>query len=262
MPKVDGVTFGAPCWMDLSSSDVERAKTFYGALFGWSTTDTGDEFGNYNIVSKDGADIAGMAGKMPGMDMPDAWTIYFAARDLLATLEAVKQAGGQVMFDAMEIGDQGSMAIVADPSGAAVGLWQPNQRKGFELHGEHGAPAWHELLTRDFAAATAFYATVLGVELADMAGGEEAGPAYKTINVDGSMHAGIMDAAEGILPDGVPSVWTIYWGVDDTDATAAKAQELGGSVLAPAADTPFGRFAMLADPTGAAFSIISVGDDA
>jgi predicted enzyme related to lactoylglutathione lyase len=262
MPRVDGVTFGAPCWFDLSTSDLARAKAFYGELFGWSATDTGDEFGNYNIVSKGGADLAGMAGKMPGMDdMPDAWTVYLAVEDIQAAVEKTKAAGGQVMFDAMEIGDQGSMTVIADPSGAVVGLWQPNQRKGFELNNEAGAPCWFELLARDFAAATAFYREVHGVEIGDMPGdpGDE-GPAYQVILVDGEPLAGIMDAAAGILPEGVPSHWNIYLGVDDTDATVAKAGELGGSVLAPAADTPFGRFALLADPTGAAFAVISVGD--
>jgi predicted enzyme related to lactoylglutathione lyase len=262
MPRIEGVSFGAPCWMDLSSSDVGRARAFYGSLFGWETADTGEEFGNYNIVSKGGADLAGMAGKMPGMEeMPDVWTVYLAVKDVAATGEAVTAAGGQVMFEPMEIGDQGSMSVIADPTGAVVGLWQPNQRQGFELWGEEGAPCWFELMTRDFGAATAFYGTVLGVEIGDMPGdsGEE-GPTYQVILIDGDPKAGIMDASQGVLPDGVPSNWSIYFGVNDTDATVAQAQELGGAVLAPAADTPFGRFALLADPTGAAFAVISVGD--
>jgi len=262
MPKVDGVTFGGPCWMDLSSSDIDTAKAFYGGLFGWETADTGEEFGHYNIVSKNGADLAGMAGKMPGMEnVPDAWTVYLAVEDLAATAEAVKAAGGQVLFDPMQIGDQGQMAIIVDPSGAAVGLWQPANRQGFELFGEAGAPCWFELMTRDFAAATTFYGTVLPVEVGDMPGdGGGDGPAYQVFLVNGEPLAGIMDASEGIMPEGVPSNWSIYFGVDDTDASVAKAQDLGGSVLAPAADTPWGRFALLADPTGTPFAIISVGD--
>jgi predicted enzyme related to lactoylglutathione lyase len=260
MPTLNTVTLGAPCWFDLSSSDIERAKSFYGELFGWTTVDTGPEFGNYNIASKGGADLCGMAGKMPGMEnVPDAWTTYLAVEDVEAAAEKVKAVGGQVMFEPMEIGDQGSMTVIADPSGAVVGLWQPNQRQGFELENEAGAPVWFELLSRDFPAATAFYREVLGVELADMDTGGE-GPAYQTFRIGGHDHAGIMDAAEGILPEGVPSHWNVYIGVDDTDATVAKAEDLGGSVLAPAADTPFGRFALLADPTGAAFAVISVGN--
>jgi predicted enzyme related to lactoylglutathione lyase len=246
--------------MDLSTSDPEKAKAFYGGLFGWSAFDTGDDYGNYNILSKGDAGIAGMMLKGEDMQgMPDSWTVYLATEDAAATATTAKAAGGQVMLDAMDVGDLGVMAIVVDPSGAAFGLWQPKEHKGYELFGEHGAPAWHELLTRDFEAATAFYRKMLGVEIADMPFGEgEGGPSYRTINVGGEQYAGIMDASEGILPEGVPSSWNTYFGVDDTDAAVAKAIELGGSVMAPAADTPFGRFALLADPTGAVFAIISV----
>ncbi len=258
MPKVDGVTYGGPCWMDLSTSDAGKAEAFYAGLFGWSAVDTGADFGHYTILSKGEDRIAGL---MPKGDeeqgMPDAWTIYFAVNDAKATAEAAGKAGGQVVFDAMEVRDQGTMAVLTDPSGAFFGLWQPNQHTGFSAFGEHGAPAWFELLTREFATATEFYGTALGVELVDMDFGGEGPQAYKTINVGGEEYAGIMDATS-VLPEGVPSNWLLYFGVDDTDAAALKAVELGGSVLAPAADTPHGRFALLGDPTGAAFAVISV----
>lgn len=260
MSRVEGVRIGRPVWMDLTTSDLGKASAFYGDLFGWSLFDVGADFGHYNIVSKNGHDLAGMMPKSDEMaGMPDAWTVYFGVEDVAATAAAVKAAGGQVMFDSMQIGDQGTMAVIVDPTGAVVGLWQPGQRKGFELENEHGTSAWYELLTRDFDAASAFYRTVLGVEVIDHDFGED-GPAYRTITIDGQDRAGIMDAAAGILPEGVPSNWLLYFGVDDTDAAVTRAQELGGSILAPAADTPNGRFALLGDPTGAAFAVISVGD--
>jgi uncharacterized protein len=257
MPKVDKVTNGAPCWMELSTSDGEKAEAFYGDLFGWSAFDTGADFGHYTIMSKGEDRIAGMMPKGDGeQGLPDAWTIYFAVDDARVTAEAARSAGGQVVFDPMEVRDQGTMAVLTDPAGAFFGLWQPNVHTGFDINNEHGAPAWFELLTHDFAGAGDFYGTTLGVELADADFGA-GGPAYKTINVGGEERAGIMDAAN-VLPEGVPSNWLIYFGVDDTDAAALKAVELGGSVLAPAADTPHGRFALLGDPTGAAFAVISV----
>jgi len=258
MPKVENVTYGAPIWMDLSTSDPDRASAFYSALFGWSATDMGEDYGHYIMHNKGEHDIAGMMKKGDEMQgTPDAWMVYLAVADASATAEAVKTAGGKVMFDAMDVGDQGVMAMVTDPSGAAVGLWQPKAQRGFALHGEHGAPAWHELHTRDVDAASTFYGKVLGVEIADME--MEGGPRYRTINVDGEQKAGIMDAG-GFLPDGVPSHWTVYYGVDDTDRIVALAQDLGGTVLAPAEDTPFGRMATLSDPMGASFAIISVGE--
>lgn len=259
MPKVESIPMGAPCWMDLSTSDPERAKTFYSGLFGWNAADTGEEYGHYINLSKGEAGIAGMMKKDDDMQgMPDAWTVYLAVPDARAATAAVRDAGGQIVFDAMEVRDLGSMAIVTDPAGAFVGLWQPAQHKGFELHGEHGAPAWHELHTRDLDAASTFYGKVLGAEIADM--DMEGGPRYRTIKIEGEDQAGIMDAG-GFLPEGVPSHWTVYYGVDDTDAAVAKAGELGGSVLSPAEDTPFGRMATLSDPMGATFNVISVGDE-
>ncbi len=258
MPKVASIPMGAPIWMDLSTSDPDRAKTFYSQLFGWNATDMGEEFGHYIMLNKGDAAIAGMMKKgdeMPGM--PDAWMVYLAVADASATAEAVKAAGGQIMFDAMDVGDQGVMAMVTDPSGAAVGLWQPKSQRGFDLFGEHGAPAWHELHTRDVDAASTFYGDVFGVEVADME--MDGGPRYKTIKIDGEDQAGIMDAGS-FLPEGVPSHWTVYYGVDDTDSAIAKARDLGGSVLSPAEDTPFGRMATLSDPMGATFNVISVGE--
>lgn len=258
MPKVEGIPMGAPCWMDLSTSDPDRAIAFYGGLFGWDAADTGEEYGHYINLSKGEAGIAGMMKKDDDMQgMPDAWTVYLAVPDARAATQAVRDAGGQVVFDAMEVRALGSMAIVTDPSGAFVGLWQPAEHKGFDLYGEHGAPAWHELHTRDFEAASAFYGKVFGVHVADMDMG--GGPRYRTIDVDGQNQAGIMDAAS-FLPEGVPSHWTVYYGVDDTDRVVALAQDLGGAVLSPVADTPFGRMATLADPMGATFNVISVGN--
>ncbi len=258
MPKVEGIPMGAPCWTDLSTSDPDRAQAFYGGLFGWDAEDSGEEYGHYINLSKGEAGIAGMMKKDDDMQaMPDAWTFYLAVPDAKAATPAVRDAGGQVVFDAMDVGKMGRMALVTDPAGAFFGLWQPAAHKGFDLYGEHGAPAWHELHTRDFEAASAFYGTVLGVEVAEMEMG--GGPSYRTIDINGDQQAGIMDAAS-FLPEGVPSHWTVYYGVDDTDAAIAKAQDLGGSVLRPAEDTPFGRMATIADPMGATFNIVSVGD--
>ncbi|MDQ3539762.1 MAG: VOC family protein [Chloroflexota bacterium] len=259
MPKIENIPMGAPCWMDLSTSDPERAKTFYGGLFGWDAADTGEEFGHYINLSKGDAGIAGMMKKGDDMQgMPDAWTVYLAVPDAKAATQAVRDAGGQVVFDAMEVRDLGSMAVVTDSTGAFVGLWQPAEHRGFDLYGEHGAPAWHELRTGDLDAASAFYPAVLGVEIADME--TEGGPRYRTINVDGEQKAGLMDAGS-FLPEGVPSHWMVYFGVDDTDAAVATAQELGGSVLAPAEDTPFGRMATVSDPMRAPFNLISIGEE-
>ena len=257
MPRRTDVIYGTPCWMDLSTSDPERAKTFYGELFGWTSQDTGEEYGHYVIFSKDGAGIAGMVKKTDDLaGMPDVWTVYLGVEDADATMHAAADAGGQRAFDPIQVGELGTMGVLTDPSSAFVGIWQPGTHRGFERFGEPGAPAWHELLSLDFDAAADFYAKVFGVTLADENTGE-GGPRYKTFTVDGESYAGLMDAT-GFMPEGVPSNWQVYYGVADTDAAVQTATGLGGAVRAPATDSPYGRFALLADPMGAVFAVLSM----
>jgi predicted enzyme related to lactoylglutathione lyase len=258
MPKPDGIFNGTPVWIDLSTSDIAAASTFYRGLFGWNVPPGNESFGGYTMAFLDDAQVGGLMPKGPDeAGMPDAWTIYLASDDAEASSAAVKTAGGSVVMEPMDVGDFGRMAIATDPAGALFGIWQPNTHTGFGVVNEKSAPVWFELLSRDFPASTAFYPAAFGVEVASMGEGDE-GPGYKTINAGGGQRAGIMDAANGVLPDGVPSNWSVCFGVEDTDAAVARAQELGGNVIAPPSDTSWGRFAMLADPTGAIFTIISV----
>lgn len=258
MPKVESISQGAPIWMDLMTSDMEKAKSFYGELFGWSIVDNGEDFGHYHMASRGDDVVAGMMQKSADdAAMPDVWTVYLAVDNAEASTEAVKQAGGQVMLEPMVVGPTGTMVVASDPSGAVVGLWEPNEHKGFTVWGEHGTPAWHELMTLDFEAASAFYATAFDVDVVDMEFGDGGPASYRTIRINGEDKAGIMDAT-GKMPEGVPSNWLIYYGVTDTDAAAEKAKSLGGSVMVEPVDTPHGRFALLGDPDGAAFAIISV----
>ena len=261
MPKVQGVTIGAPVWLDLSTSDLDKATAFYTGLFGWNVLNTGPDFGSYHIASKGEAGVGGIMQKTEdekASGVPDAWMMYFAVEDAKATAEAIRNAGGQILFDPMDVGGLGVMAIAVDPGGAGFGLWQPGQHTGFDVLAEAGAPCWFELLTRDFAASTAFYAKVFGVELVDMQFGDEGG-SYKTLNIDGGERAGIMDATN-VLGEEDPPAWFLYLGVNDADEAAAKVTELGGTVLAPVAETPHGRFAPVSDPNGGVFGIIGVGD--
>ena len=152
MPTPD-ITPGAPCWIDLMTSDTEKAKSFYGALFGW-TFETGDEekYGGYITASKDGKSVAGLMQKMAEQaGFPDVWSTYLRADDAAATAEAVKAHGGQVYMEPMDVPEQGKMAMFADATGASIGVWEPHEMKGFELAAEPGAPAWHELHTKDYA---------------------------------------------------------------------------------------------------------------
>ncbi|MDP9075180.1 MAG: VOC family protein [Actinomycetota bacterium] len=252
MPTRDTAPVGAPCWVDLMTSDTERSRAFYTELFGWTASEPTEEFGGYFNFSKDGALVAGCMGSEPGSGQPDVWSVYLATDDARKTLEVAAANGGKVMVEAMDVADLGTMAYVGDPGGAAVGVWQPGRHKGFGILGESGAPSWFELHTNDFESVVAFYRQVFRWDTHPAMDTPEF--RYTTLGKDRDALAGVMDSS--VFGEHLPSRWWIYFGVDDTDAALAKIVELGGKVLRPAEDTPYGRLAEAADPTGAAFKLI------
>lgn len=253
MPIRASVPAGAPVWIDLSTSNPQRAKEFYSELFGWTFVDTGPEYGNYVNFSKDGALIAGLIENLQ-QGVPDGWTTYLASDDAKATADAVLTAGGQILMEPMPVRDLGTTAVVVDPSGAVIGVWQPGEHKGYGRTDEDGAPAWLELHTHDYGAAVRFYQRAFGWSTKVISDSDDF--RYTVYEKDEQQYAGIMDAA-AYLPSGVPSNWQVYLQVADIDAALAKLEQLGGSVLEPAADSPYGRLAQVADPTGAAFKLIA-----
>ena len=147
-----------------------------------------------------------------------------------------------------------TMAVLADPSGAVIGAWQPGAHRGFGVINEPNAPAWFELHTRDHRAAVDFYTTVFGWDAHTAADTDDF--RYTTLGEGDEALAGVMDA-RNFLPEGVPSHWTVYFAVDDADATLERIVALGGAVVMPAEDTPYGRLAVAADPTGAQFRLLA-----
>lgn len=256
MPTRDTTPTGAPCWVDLYTSDTDRARSFYGELFGWTSEQADEEFGGYINFSKDGQMIAGGMANDGSSGMPDVWSVYLATDDAEATVAAATSNGGQVIVPAMPVGDLGSMAVVLDAGGAAIGAWQPGLHKGFQVAGEAGTPNWFELHTNNYDAAVQFYRDVFGWDTHVMS--DESDFRYTTLGEGDEQAAGIMDAA-AFLPAGVPSNWQIYFGVTDTDAALARIVELGGTVVQPAEDSPYGRLAQAADPMGALFKLVAEG---
>lgn len=253
MPKRDSAPIGAPCWVDLMTSDADRSRAFYGELFGWTSESAGDEFGGYINFAKDGVRVAGAMQSDGESGMPDVWSIYLATDDAVKTTEAAEANGGQVIVPAMQVGELGSMAVFTDAGGAAIGTWQPGLHKGFGVFGEPDTPGWFELHTRDFNASVDFYKTVFGWDA--HAVGDTDDFRYTTLGEGDDALAGIMDATS-FLPEGVPGHWSIYFSSADADAALAKTVKLGGAVVVPAEDTPYGRLATATDPTGAMFKLV------
>ena len=251
MPARENAPLGSPIWVDLMTSDTDGARSFYGELFGWECAEPNADFGGYANFSKDGDLMGGLMAKQEEA-MPDVWTIYLEVADADKTVAQVTDRGLDVIVPAMAVGDLGTMAVVIDPSGAAIGMWQPGTHTGFGRWMEDGTPGWFELHTRGYDEVIPFYQDVFGWETNTEGDGPDF--RYTTEVVGETQYAGIMDAS-GFLPEGVPSNWSVYFHVDDADAAIAKVVELGGAVVMPAEDTPYGRLATVTDPTGALFRL-------
>ena len=261
MPVRDSAPLGAPIWIDLATSDLEHAQEFYGAVFGWTFESAGPDYGGYLNACCQGLPVAGLMVNDPRWNAPDAWTTYLHTADARTTLAAAAEAGAVMCVqpaEPMEIKDKGVMALFSDPTGALVGLWQPAGHRGFEIVNEAGAPVYHQLTTSDYAAALEFYRTVFGWHTETVADTDDF--RYSTALFDGEALLGVMDAA--VLPAGTPSTWSVFLGADDVDKTVDTIVDRGGSVLRAAEDTPYGRLAAVADPTGAGFNLCSLDSPA
>jgi predicted enzyme related to lactoylglutathione lyase len=253
MTQRDSYPVGAPCWVDLFTSDPDRSRAFYAELFGWASTEAGAEYGGYVNFTKDGRQVAGCM-KNNGEAPVDLWSVYLTSDDARKTTEVAAANGGTVVVPAMAVGELGSMAVLTDAGQATIGVWQPGLHQGFGVVEEHDTPRWFELHTRDYDAAVAFYKDVFGWD-AHVAS-DEPGFRYTTLGEGDSAAAGIMDAS-AFLPEGVPAHWSVYFDVADVDAALDKVVALGGAVIAPAEDTPYGRLATAADSTGAVFKLMA-----
>ncbi len=243
---------GVPCWIDLFTTDPDASIAFYGELFGWVGESAGDEFGGYINFELDGRRVAGAMRNDGSAGMPDAWNIYLSTDDADVTAKSAMDHGATVFVPPMPVGDLGSMMVMADPGQAAIGAWQPGTFPGFGVLDEPGAPSWFELHTRDYDAAVTFYREVFAWDAHVASDVPEF--RYTTLGEGEEQRAGIMDA-QAFLPEGVPATWQIYFEVVDADATLARIVELGGAVVDPAEDSPYGRLAGATDPTGARFKL-------
>ncbi|MFD7553049.1 VOC family protein [Streptomyces sp. NPDC059835] len=249
-------TEGAPCWVDAMFADVEGAKSFYGDVLGWTFGDASSEYGNYTQAYSDGKAVAAVVPPMPGVEAPSQWCLYFASPDAAATAAKVTSAGGEVLMGPMQVGPFGTMLVAKEPSGAVFGVWQPGDHKGFEKMGENGSFAWAEVFTRDAAKADAFLPKVFPYGVQQMDPGES-GMDYKIFSVGGPENPvmGRMPMGEEFPPE-IPSYVQVYFAVPNCDEAVAKTQALGGKLHFGPMDSPFGRFAAVTDPQGAAFAVI------
>lgn len=274
MPERDRYIPGVPCWADTSQPDPEAATEFYSGLFGWEFQDSmpPDSPGSYFIASLKGKAVAAVGAQPEGAPPEPMWNTYVSVASADETAQKVRDAGGTIISEPFDVMDAGRMAVCMDPEGAAFCIWQSEEMPGSQLVNEHGTVNFNVLNTRDAAAAKKFYGAVFGWGTLGLGGGvemwtldgygdhlEEIQPGTKEAVSEVGGPEGFADVVASLVPIGddqpdTPAHWSVTFAVDDADAIAARAAELGGSVVVPPFDAPWVRTTVLADPRGASFS--------
>jgi predicted enzyme related to lactoylglutathione lyase len=259
MPTITQHAPGSFCWPELATSDQDAAKKFYSGLFGWTYRDSpiGPEE-VYTIFQLDGRDCAALFTLQPAMKqqgVPPNWGSYVAVANADEAASKVKTIGGTVIMEPFDVMENGRMAVIQDPIGATLSVWQANKHGGVGVVGEPGALAWTQLNATKPAPAKQFYSQLFGWKTQDDAMPDGSGD-YTTLLLNGQPVGGIMPMPKGV-PASAPSHWQTYFASADVDATAAKVGKGGGkTMVAPVHIPGTGRFAVFQDPQGAVFAVI------
>jgi len=273
MPDRDGYPAGVPCWVDTSQPDPDAGAEFYEGLFGWELEDVmppGSEV-KYLMARIRGRDVAAISS--PPQDAPPmaTWNTYVWVDSADEAAAKARAAGGQVVMQPFDVMDAGRMAVIADPEGAVICLWQAKESKGAQVVNEHGSVNFNGLNTRDADGAKDFYGAIFGWGTLDLGPGggmwtlpgygdhlEELNPGTREQMASMGAPTGFEDVVAALTPIGddqpdVPPHWSVTFGVDDADAIAARAEELGGALVVPPMDAPWVRMTVIRDPQGATF---------
>jgi predicted enzyme related to lactoylglutathione lyase len=292
MPERDGYLPGVPCWIDTSQPDPAAAVDFYSGLFGWDFEDVmpPGSPGKYFIARIRGGDV-GAVGSQPENAPPMAvWNTYIWVESADDAATKVLDAGGRVAMEPFDVMDAGRMAVFTDTEGAAFCVWQANQHRGARIVNESGSLNFNGLNTRDVEAAKSFYGAVFGWETLSLGGDvemwrlpgygdflEQSDPGLRQRVAESGGPQGFEDVVATINPitddqTDVLAHWSVTFAVDDADATAERAAELGGQVVVAPFDARWVRTTVIADPQGATFiaskfvpenkDLISEGDSA
>ncbi len=254
---------GVPCWVDTLAVDPQAAMRFYGGLFGWGFTGPGampgDPPGQYFVARLRDRDLAGI-GSQSDLNLPSAWTTYISVADVEEALQRATAAGGEVLVGATNAPPAGRLAVLTDPAGAAFGVWEPELRQGAQLVNEPSAWAMSALQTTDPAGAKVFYRELFGWndDVFD-AGGAEVTlwrmPGYVGGEPRQPVPRDVVAVMIALADEEAQSYWSVNFWIDDADAAASKATQLGGNVLVAPHDAPGFRHTVLADTHGAAFMV-------
>jgi predicted enzyme related to lactoylglutathione lyase len=253
MAQTATAVINKPAWVDLGTKDPAAAHDFYSKVFGWSIEVNPDPlYGGYALAKISGQDAAGIGPtQMP--EQPSAWSVYIGSNDLAALSEKVKAAGGSIVAPAFDVGDQGRMAVFADPGGAIISAWQATRMGGFQTHGSNSF-GWAELNARGVEKSLPFYEKVFGWTLKPSGTPDQP---YTEFEVDGESIGGATEM-NPMVPAETPNYWLVYFTVDDVDQSHKKATDAGARELLAPMDFPGGRMSIVSDPQGAAFGLMTL----
>jgi predicted enzyme related to lactoylglutathione lyase len=274
VPERDGYIPGVPCAVDTAQPDPEAAVDFYRGLFGWEFVDVmpPESEAKYFVARQRGLDVAAVASIPEGAPKTATWRTYFWVDSADEAASRIRDAGGAVVSEPVDVPpDAGRTAVFTDPEGAEFRVWQAKQNKGAQLVNEPGSLNLNRLNTRDAEGAKSFYGLVFGWTTLRLDGGPELwtlsgfgdflerdNPDLRKQMADAGAPKGFEDVVASIGPiaddqPDTPAHWSVIFAVDDADATAAKAAELGGEVIVPPSDAPWVRVTVIRDPQGATF---------
>ncbi|WP_433136192.1 VOC family protein [Actinomadura nitritigenes] len=257
MPEMIRHAPGWPAWVDLLTPDLASSKAFYSELFGWhGYTLTTPSFGDYEIFTlgdAQGPEVAGMQ-ELPDDTQASSWTCYFMTEDVRATLETIRDEGGQELIAPFWIADLGEMALCCDREGADFALWRPGNLRGAGVVDEPSSMCRVELACHDAEEARRFYGRVFGWNVA-----ERQGPSRRTEWRLGEWPLGGLVSIDELRPHGLgdQAHWVPFFQVTDCDAAVARAARYGARPLLPATDASLGRYAVMADPVGAHLAVVA-----
>jgi predicted enzyme related to lactoylglutathione lyase len=273
MPERDGYIPGVPCWVDTSQPDPESAVDFYGGLFGWDFEDMMPPGapGKYFTARLHGGEVAAVGSQPEGAPPRAVWNTYVWVDSADETASKVRDAGGSVVTEPFDVMDAGRMAVFADPEGAAFCVWQAKEHKGARIVNESGSLNFNDLNTRDPERAKSFYGSVFGWKTLSLGNFtawtlpgygdylEQRDPGLRERMAESGGPVGFEDVVASLIsiPDDRPDEqprWGVTFAVDDADEVAARAEELGGRVVAPPFDAPWVRMTVITDPQGATFT--------
>ena len=256
MPIRNDFKPGEFCWVDLIAHDLEAAAKWYGELFGWKVakqeTHGGPPYAFFLHGEAPAGAVGQMSDEMKAQGIPPHWNSYVCVESCEASEKKAAELGAKVTVPTMEVPGHGKLCFIMDPDGASIAMWQQIGAGKGVFTSEPGGVSWNELMCRDVAKAREFYSQMFGWEFVDMPMGEIN---YTMIKAHGADAGGMM-AMDGPQFEGIPNHWMVYFAVADCDATATKVTEAGGQVRVPPTEIPVGKFSVLADPQGGAFSIV------